>query len=135
MTALELNAEVFAAETFDSQIVILNLIEGTYYALGGAAVEAWPLISTGQDLGHVIEELSRVHGVPLDAVEDAVRPFSKILVGEGILRPAAVSAPVRLTALLPAFAAPTFEKHSDMQDLLTLDPIHDVDPEKGWPVV
>src|SRR5215217_7015744 len=27
----------------------------------------------------------------------------------------------------------TYEKHEDLQDLLTLDPIHDVDPEQGWP--
>ena len=26
-----------------------------------------------------------------------------------------------------------FEKHSDLDELLVLDPIHDVDPEKGWP--
>jgi hypothetical protein len=26
-----------------------------------------------------------------------------------------------------------FERHADMEDLLTLDPIHDVDPRKGWP--
>jgi hypothetical protein len=26
-----------------------------------------------------------------------------------------------------------FERHAEMEDLLTLDPIHDVDPERGWP--
>ena len=30
-------------------------------------------------------------------------------------------------------AAPVLNKYSDMQDLLLLDPIHDVDEEAGWP--
>ncbi len=33
----------------------------------------------------------------------------------------------------PAFEAPVLESYSDMQDLLLLDPIHDVD-DAGWPV-
>lgn len=30
------------------------------------------------------------------------------------------------------FPAPRLERYTDMQDLLLLDPIHDVD-ERGWP--
>jgi hypothetical protein len=29
----------------------------------------------------------------------------------------------------------SFERHDDMDDLLTLDPIHDVDPQEGWPKI
>ena len=31
------------------------------------------------------------------------------------------------------FAPPRLEKYSDLEDLLVLDPIHDVD-EAGWPI-
>jgi len=37
---------------------------------------------------------------------------------------------------LPAgtvFAPPVLEVYTDMQDLLLLDPIHDVDETVGWP--
>jgi hypothetical protein len=35
--------------------------------------------------------------------------------------------------MLPgAFQPPTLESYNDMQDLLLLDPIHDVD-DMGWP--
>jgi hypothetical protein len=30
------------------------------------------------------------------------------------------------------FQAPALEKHSDMQDLILLDPVHEVGP-RGWP--
>ena len=32
------------------------------------------------------------------------------------------------------FSTPVLETYTDMQDLLTLDPIHDVDPQQGWPI-
>jgi hypothetical protein len=28
-----------------------------------------------------------------------------------------------------------FEEYGDLEDLLGLDPIHDINPEQGWPVV
>jgi hypothetical protein len=32
-----------------------------------------------------------------------------------------------------AFTQPVLEVYTDMQDLLLLDPIHEVDEEAGWP--
>jgi hypothetical protein len=34
-----------------------------------------------------------------------------------------------------SFRAPRLEKHTDMQDLILLDPVHEVDPQRGWPHV
>ena len=28
-----------------------------------------------------------------------------------------------------------YEEYGDLEDLLGLDPIHDIDPDKGWPAV
>ena len=39
--AFELNETEYAAELFDTEVVVLHLIEGTYYALGGSAIEIW----------------------------------------------------------------------------------------------
>jgi hypothetical protein len=40
--------------------------------------------------------------------------------------------PEPLTAAAAITAAPVLEKYTDMQELLLLDPIHDVE-EAGWP--
>jgi hypothetical protein len=42
--------------------------------------------------------------------------------------------PLPADVLPAAFVAPVLHKHTDMQDLLLLDPIHEVD-ETGWPSV
>ena len=134
--AFELDSDRYAAEIFEREVVVLNLIEGTYYALGGSANEIWPQLTAKQPVQEIAAELARIHGAPPTEVATALGEFSKRLLEEGILRPAttpAVAAATPLTPRFDRFVPPTFEKHVDMQDLLTLDPIHDVDPESGWP--
>jgi hypothetical protein len=31
------------------------------------------------------------------------------------------------------YSDPAFEKYDDMADLILLDPVHEIDQEKGWP--
>ena len=52
---------------------------------------------------------------------------------EGVYAAACTVNGHRYPVALSIGTTPTFEKHVDMQDLLTLDPIHDVDLAKGWP--
>ena len=33
----------------------------------------------------------------------------------------------------PIFQAPSLQKYTDMEEMLALDPIHEVDEEMGWP--
>jgi hypothetical protein len=130
------NSDAFAAEVFDTEIVVLNLIDGTYYALGGSAIEIWPLLSSGEPLAHIADEIVRIHKIPLGKAAEAVSSFSASLASEGILNhAAATNEKMAMTAHLKTFVPLTIEKNADMQDLLTLDPIHDVNPEKGWPVI
>jgi hypothetical protein len=87
-------------------------------------------------VAHIADEIVRLYNVPASDAADAVGAFCASLESEGILnRAAAPGEKMAMTALLGVFAPPSFEKNADMQDLLTLDPIHDVNPEKGWPVI
>jgi hypothetical protein len=36
-------------------------------------------------------------------------------------------------ALVEPFAPPMLEKYDEIADIIAMDPIHDVDPDKGWP--
>jgi hypothetical protein len=56
---------------------------------------------------------------------------------EGIIvetdsRPESQELPSLVRETKTLFNAPNFEVHNDMQDLLVLDPIHEVD-DAGWP--
>jgi len=132
----EVDSDRYASEIFEREVVVLNLIEGTYYALGGSANEIWMQLTARQPVQEIAAELARLHGAPPAEVAAALEEFSKRLLEEGILRPATTPADAAAIPLAPhfdGFVPPTFEKYVDMQDLLTLDPIHDVDPKSGWP--
>jgi hypothetical protein len=126
----------FAFESFDEEIVVLDLVNGVYYAFGGAAVVAWPYITAQHSEPAIASALAAKYGVSADTVGAALSEFVERLVGEKILLTAPASvADVDWSRLgsLPEYQGFSFERHADLEDLLTLDPIHDVDPEKGWP--
>lgn len=126
-------------ETIDGEAMIVNLIDGTYYSTAGSGAFLWPLIVGG----HSIEECVRSCQSEYDCsdvvvLSGEIERFVSELLTEGlILENVAEKSSLELlesNGQEPSaeFVAPILHKYSDMQDLLLLDPIHDVD-ESGWP--
>lgn len=134
--AFAFNTAEFAFDAFDDEVVILNLTSGTYYALGGCALEAWESLAHSAPLQEIADAIASRHGVAEDAVKEDLTRLVDTLVAEKILHAAlpAENAPtLAVRGGNNGYLPPAFEKHADMEELLTLDPIHDVDPQKGWP--
>lgn len=133
------HAEV-AHERVDDEVIVINLRTGAYFSLVGAAADAWTLLVAGRTTGAVAAALAERHGVEADRVAADLEPFLRSLVDEDLLRPIEGDAGGAGDAVLPpavpgaAYRAPTLDKYDDMEELLLLDPIHEVD-ETGWPVV
>ncbi len=137
------NRPQVAFESFGDETLLVNLESGYYYSLQGCSGQVLELIEQGYRLETVIAYLSReFSGDPAD-IQTRITHFVEELAAEGILVPGISPpdpAPTSETpdgspgelALRPAFQPPAIEKFSDMQDLLLLDPIHEVD-EMGWP--
>jgi hypothetical protein len=130
------NAPRVVFEVFDEEVVVVNLESGHYFSLRETAADIFRLAVTGATPEVISEALATRFREEREAVRNSVRTFLDALVAEGLLvpQPETVAAPARLE--LPGnagpFTPPRFEKFTDMQDLLLLDPIHDVD-ESGWP--
>jgi hypothetical protein len=134
--AYRFNLDKFAFECFDEEIVVLDMIEGVYYAFGGAAVVAWPYIIAQHAEPVIASTLATSYGVRLDKLTRDLNEFVDRLVSEKILltAPENTSEIDHCQLVIPSeYQGFIFERHAEMEDLLTLDPIHDVDPEKGWP--
>jgi len=135
--AVRFNHDSFAYEIFDREVIVLNMIDGTYYAFGGSTPQFWEDLVSGRSIDRIIAALEDRGSTALSDVRSSVSSFVGALMEEQILlfQDVDTGALLRLnqSALIAPFAPPTIEKHVDMQDLLTLDPIHDVEPEKGWP--
>lgn len=134
--AYRLNGKDFADQVFDDEIILLNLTTGTYYALGGSAIDFWRALSDARPIASIEDAMALRYGSAAEQAGADLATLIGQLLEESILEEAEPSEEVvALAAFGPAsgYRPPTFEKHNDMQDLLTLDPIHDVDPQKGWP--
>jgi hypothetical protein len=121
-------------EVFDDEVVIADLERGTYYSLGGSGVDAWIGLRDGVPLGRVVDAIAAASSADAAVVGDELRRLVDELVGEGLISAngsAEDAAPFSVQR--ETFTPPTFERFTDMQQLLLLDPIHDVD-EAGWPV-
>ena len=124
-------------EAFEDETVLINLDSGNYYSLSGSGALIWDCIVRGDSVGSVIENLQeRFRG--RDGIASAVDDFVRELAEENLIiedssRAAKNVKQERIEiGTLTQFERPVLQKYSDMQDLLLLDPIHEVD-ETGWP--
>jgi hypothetical protein len=126
------------SEMIDGEVVVIHLGTGTYYSLDGTAAVVWDALEQGATTDEVATFLARSHDVPDGAdVDGAVDGFVADLLGDDLVV-AVDAAPAVAPDLTPppdrpVFAAPRLERYTDMQDLILLDPVHDVDAEVGWP--
>ena len=131
-------------EILDGEAVIVNLESGIYYSADNVGAKIWELIGEGRTLQNVVESLLRSHeGQPAD-IAKSVESFLAQMLAEELIVPEDAAPPASPNghslngdatgSAKDPFAAPTLEKYSDMQEMLLLDPIHEVD-ETGWPRV
>ena len=121
-------------ESVDGEVLIVHLGTGAYYSSRGTGDAIWQLIASGATAAEAAAAVA--NGSGSDRALRSVGRFVAQLAAEGLIRPRnapPVGAPP-VEAAGP-FTEPELEKFTDMQELLLLDPIHDVDDATGWPNV
>jgi len=106
-------------EVFDGEAIIIDTVTGAYYSLPDGAAQIWSALAAG---AASYDEI----GAASAADSDLLLAVLGELVEEGLV----VS---ESAVLLRVDGAQRYlSKYSDMEELLLLDPIHDVAPI-GWP--
>ena len=129
-------SKVFADDA-DGQFVVLNHVNGEYYAFDKASSAVLRALTSGCGIDSVTRELSKKYGDDCGAAEK-VETFIRKLLSQEILIPSgdgnAEAAP--FVAVMEETVMPMldFECYTDVADLLLMDPIHEVDEQMGWPV-
>ena len=139
-TYYSVNRPQVIAEKFEDEYVIVNLISGAYYGLAGTGASIWELIEGGATHAEITTNLGEQFDAAPEEIARAVTSLLSELERETLITPHTVDAlnprnikpPVRVPPTRGTFVAPILEKHLDMQEVLQLDPIHEVD-ETGWP--
>ncbi|MGD0198630.1 MAG: PqqD family protein [Solirubrobacteraceae bacterium] len=122
-------------ETFDGEAVLVNMRTGRYYALDATATEVWELIAAGVGTAaDLVAALSRQRTLPPAEVAAGLRPFIERLAAESLIVGDSMALEEAPPSTPSGAFAPSLQVFTDMEDLLLLDPIHEVDLDgTGWP--
>ena len=140
---LSINSPDIVSETIDGEVVIVNLQQGYYYSLLNTATEIWNKIEAGVDYTSLIQELWQSYDTSAEEITEATDEFIKTLAAENLIsintvtkqeKESFLSTEAPLIEKKKHFQAPQVTKFTDMEELLLLDPIHEVEEEIGWPV-
>lgn len=139
----EVNSPAVVGEILDGEAVIMNLKSGNYFSTDRVGSMLWGMIEKGADYQTMLAALNAHFDADAKQISAAIDAFLDDLVANELVRTVETeSAGIGQAELEQPnivqrngrgdFTAPVLNVYSDMQDLLLLDPIHDVD-EGGWP--
>lgn len=133
-----INAPKVIHETFDGEQVIINLDTGIYYSLDKIGSSIWGMLAQGNSVVQVIRRTQGSFRGDAQEIERSVSAFiaqleaELLIIVSGDLPSGGADTIAEPCVEKNDFTPPVLQKFTDMQDLLLLDPIHEVD-EKGWP--
>ena len=134
-----LNQPNVVGEEFEGEVVAVNLESGVYFSLVGSGADIWKRLTLGgADLDSLVAILRRTYDCDGVDVRTDVGRFLTELADRNLIVPQeppaapVVGDAIDLTDPRP-YQAPRVEAFDDLQDILLLDPIHDVD-DAGWPM-
>lgn len=141
-TRFKINSPPVVQETIDDEVIIVNLDGGSYYSVDKAGARIWNGIERGLSVEEIILDLVRNYEASRAEIEAEVARLLSEFRRENLIavRDGGHQSEERqidaeaISTSRGAFESPVLHKYTDMQDLLMLDPVHEVD-ETGWPTI
>ena len=124
----EINSPNVIFDEMDGEFVLVDLASGKYFRIQSESANTFSLVVSGQDLTRFSDSESNLP----QSLSDAVR----VLLEKEIIREL-ISSNAEAEAQPPTDYIPgvfVLEEFTDLQDIIGLDPIHEVDLNQGWPI-
>ena len=137
-----INTPKVAHQTIDQETIIIDFESGAYYSINGVGSLVWESVAKGMSVKQIIDLITQRYSGQREIIEQEVKDFLEELRNETLLVTkkdststylSSENGPIYTSVERLSYTSPSFQKYTDMQDLLLLDPIHEVDDE-GWPV-
>jgi Coenzyme PQQ synthesis protein D (PqqD) len=133
------NSPQVISETVGGETIIVDLGSGHYFNLQGTAVDVWSGLERQEPVSAIVRRLEARYETGAEPIGASVEAFVADLESAALIvaesngaAPAAVDEPAPVDGEREPFVAPTFTRFTDMQDIILLDPVHEVD-STGWP--
>ncbi len=136
ITAPHIVSEIFA----DEEAAIINLKSGNYYSLNKTGAQIWRRIEQGFAVEQINDDMRRRFAAAGNYDEAEVERFVQTLKEEGLIVAAETDSASNIklqnaengdVESVTTYEPPVIETYADMQELLLLDPIHEVE-ENNW---
>lgn len=135
--AYRIRPERVSFEIVENEALIIDLDSGNYFTTAGVGCFIWQLLDAGWAVDRICDAVAGRADGPSATIAEETRRFIRDLEEHALISP--ISAPLESEdpaldwAALEDWDPPLLEAYTDMQELLLIDPIHDVD-EEGWPI-
>jgi hypothetical protein len=132
------NRDEVTTDQFGAEVFIINFHNGRYYQLRGSGTVIWRLVQSPQTAESIAERLALEFAHLPSDVASNVSDFLNRLETEGLVlrtetQPTAETQDLDVDTD-QGYQLPVIEVFDDLAELITIDPLHDVDGERGWPV-
>ncbi len=138
-----INSPSVIYQVMDNEIVIINLESGVYYNIEGLGIALWKMIDSHCSVDQMISLITERYNENSIQIRKEILDFLAILHSEGLLsitEDKVNFSPISYKTAIEGLEIDNpskwnglkLNRYTDMQDLLLLDPIHDVN-EEGWP--
>jgi hypothetical protein len=121
-------------ERVSGEVIAIQLNTGKYYSFSNVAADIWSLSDKGIGLEEILNILGKLYKQSENS-DFEVREFISKCFSESLLIKCESESE---TSALPdditrsVWITPQLTEYSDLQDLILVDPIHDVN-DSGWP--
>jgi hypothetical protein len=138
------------SEVIDGEAVIMDLRNGHYFSARQQAAPVWQSIVSGQSDAEILDRLSGEFDADLDYLRAQLDTYIETLIDHALIvvdvaggdvagqdvagQDAAGDTSAAIARGQRPFPPLVLEAFQDMEELLLLDPIHEVEEETGWPV-
>lgn len=118
------------SESMEEELVVINLESGLYFNFNRSAAAIWKQMEKGFSIEDILK--SRKSATKDDEeISRSIEEFFELMQEEKLIVPIECSGSAGMPETID-YEKPEMEKFSDMQEMLLLDPIHEVS-EMGWP--
>lgn len=138
-----INAPQVTYEIFEDEVVLINFDNGAYFSINKIGAEVLEELEKGADLQQIARRIADRYSGTEEEIEVQIKRLLEDLITENLICAIETSAPEAPSEIeappvqvpgenKPPFEPPILNKYTDMEELVMLDPIHEVD-DTGWP--
>jgi hypothetical protein len=122
----------FPNDTIDGETVLIDAEKGHLFLFTGIGPQIWQRLGSGISPEALVDEIASRYG---ESAAAPTRTFLASLEAAEMLRRDAPTdqSPAPDVSWPSAFVAPALEQYDQIADIISMDPIHEVDSSKGWP--